>query len=69
MKFELYRNAASLKDYLLVAQDRIHVEHYSRQPEGTWVLWETNDLSASVALPSLDVELPLSDIYARIDFN
>ena len=39
-KFESYRSIPSFLDYLLVAQDRVLVEHYRRQPGRGWLLLE-----------------------------
>lgn len=41
-KFAHYRSIPSLQDYVLVAQDRMLVEHFSRQPDGTWNLREVH---------------------------
>ena len=35
-KFEHYRKIKSLVEYLVVAQDKYHVEHYTRQPDDRW---------------------------------
>src|ERR1043165_2419613 len=37
-KAERYRAMPSLSEYLLVAQDRIHVELYTRQRDDSWLL-------------------------------
>lgn len=37
-KFENYRSIPSLLDYVLLAQERPLVEHFARQPDGTWNL-------------------------------
>jgi Uma2 family endonuclease len=68
LKFEMYRTIPTLRDYILVAQDRIHVEHHSRQLDDRWLLWETNDAMATVVLNSLGISLPLSEIYAGAGF-
>lgn len=39
-KFENYRTIPSLMHYVLVAQDRVLLERYARQPDGTWNLRE-----------------------------
>ena len=64
-KFAGYRRLASLGDYVLVAQDAVRVEHYTRHGEG-WLLTELADLGAALAIPSLDVTLPLGDLYDRV---
>lgn len=66
-KFAHYRGLVSLRDYLLVAQDRVHVEHYARQGE-QWVLSEIDDPAAILLLPSTDCVLPLSEVYDKVEF-
>lgn len=66
-KFEHYRSLASCTDYLLVAQDHVRVEHFSRQPEQGWLLTEAGGLDDVVGLPSIGCELSLSEIYERVD--
>jgi Uma2 family endonuclease len=65
-KFEHYRKIASLTEYMLIAQDTPHVEVHTRQVDGRWILWETNDLTASVGLQSIQSTLKVSDLYARV---
>jgi len=63
-KFELYRTVESFKEYLLVHQDRAHVEHYSKQDDGSWLLREYAGLAGSVAILRLDVQISLAELYA-----
>ena len=65
-KFEHYRNISSLSEYVLIAQDSPHVEVHTRQPDGRWLMWETNDLSSIVRLQSIECSLKMSEIYARV---
>jgi Uma2 family endonuclease len=68
-KFTQYRRIASLSEYLLVAQDEPHVEHFVKQPDGSWNLTETSDAAATVALPTIDCRLSLADVYEKIEFK
>lgn len=68
-KFARYRQLDSLREYLLVAQDRPHVEHYSRQDDGSWRFIETDDLDTEITCPSLDVTLPLTEVYLDVSFD
>ena len=36
LKFQSYRTIESLKDYILVDQKEIRIEHYTRQPGNVW---------------------------------
>jgi Uma2 family endonuclease len=65
-KFARYRQLDSLQEYLLVAQDTPYVEHYVRQDDGSWRLTDTDGLDATITLPSVEAELPLSEIYLDV---
>lgn len=66
-KFAHYRRIESLQEYVLIAQDRIRVEHFLRQGE-QWLLTEVADLDSKLELPSLACTVPLRDIYDKVDF-
>ena len=67
-KFTHYRQITSLQEYVLVAQDQIHVEHYRRQ-EKQWILTDFQRLDDILSLPSIQYELPLQEIYERVTFS
>lgn len=62
-KFAHYRTLDSLRHYVLVAQDRPHVECYTRQAANRWELWVSEGPDDALHLSSLDIELPLPEIY------
>jgi Uma2 family endonuclease len=68
-KFQQYRTLASLREYLTVAQDTLHIEHWTREFEKRGSLDEYDSLSQVIRLTSIDVELPLAAIYRKIDFT
>lgn len=65
-KAEDYRRLASLSDYLFVSQNKMLVEHYSRQNDGSWKLVEYREPDSRVRLSGIDAELLLSDVYAGV---
>jgi Uma2 family endonuclease len=65
-KAALYRQLASLAEYLFIAQNRVHVEHYVRQPDGNWLLSERDKLEDTLELRSVGATLKLADIYHRV---
>ncbi len=65
-KLEHYQRIDSLTDYLLVAQDTRRVEHHVRQPDGSWKQTAVSGAGV-VSLPSIGCELPLDEIYERIE--
>jgi Uma2 family endonuclease len=68
LKAENYRQIESLRAYVLVSQTKAHVEIFERQGDGPWVLGEANGLDAVLKLPAIDIELPLAEIYAGVEF-
>ena len=56
----------SLTDYLLIAQDQPQIEHYTRQPDGTWSYRRTTGLHASVVISAIQCTLKLADVYDRV---
>ncbi len=61
-----YTSIASLRDYLLISQDKPTVEHYTRQDDDQWLYQNITGLESTVYLPSLDCTLALSRIYRRV---
>jgi Uma2 family endonuclease len=64
LKFVLYREIPSLKDYLIFHSDTVHVEHYSRQSNESWLLENHHGDDAVISLPSVNCNLKLGDVYA-----
>ena len=64
-KFMHYQELASLREYILVSQDRVRVEHY-RLTKTQWVQTEFHTPADVLSLVSIDCKLPLQDIYRRV---
>ncbi len=67
-KFAHYRTLESLSDYVLVSQHRPLLEHFARQPDGKWLLSAYQGLETVLLLPSIGCELPLADIYDKVEW-
>ncbi|MBA3439194.1 MAG: Uma2 family endonuclease [Pyrinomonadaceae bacterium] len=67
-KFADYRGIPSLKEYILISQDRLHVEHYVRGANLEWTLTDMNKPGGKVVIASLGCELFLKDVYERVEF-
>lgn len=66
-KFARYRQVDSLREYVLVAQDEMCIEWYSRRDDNEWVYHAATSPDEACRLASLDVSLSLSDVYRKID--
>jgi Uma2 family endonuclease len=67
-KFRQYLQFETLTEYVIVAQDAPHVETYFRQPEGTWLFTPVSDLTRSIPIRSVKIDLPLAEVYAAVEF-
>jgi Uma2 family endonuclease len=65
-KAEEYRGIPSLREYLFIAQDRCHVEHYVRQTANQWLFTEFDNPKDTIFLPSINCELALSEVYDKV---
>jgi Uma2 family endonuclease len=65
-KFAHYRTLESLREVVLVSQDEVRVELFTRQQHGHWLLSEASRLDEAVPLGSIGCELRLADVYDRV---
>ena len=65
-KFEEYRSITTLNESILVAQDRVHVERYTRADDGSWILTAYSEDDAELPITSIDATIALSKIYHRV---
>jgi hypothetical protein len=64
-----YRTLESLTEHLLVAQDEVRVEHFVKQPDGSWTLFDLRSLDATATLASIDCPLSLRDVYEKVTID
>lgn len=67
-KLDQYRRLPSLQAYLIVSQDSARIESHTRLDKG-WLYEETIGLDARVKIESIDCELLLDDVYAKVQFS
>lgn len=68
LKFDHYRTLDSFREYVLVAQDRPHVDVYFLQnpEEGLWKITSYEGLDKEVTLYSIGCTLKMKQIYHRV---
>ncbi|GDZ95624.1 hypothetical protein PA905_40540 [Planktothrix agardhii CCAP 1459/11A] len=67
-KFATYRTIPTFKEYLLVDQYRIHVEHYVKTGVNQWTFSEYDDPNIALSLNTLELQILIADLYENIDF-
>ena len=68
-KFSGYREIESFEEYVLISQSEASVQTFFRQKEGTWLAAFYSGMQAVVTIRSLGIELPMTEIYAGVEFQ
>lgn len=66
-KFVDYQELASLKEYVLISQQRRRVDCFRRNPEGLWVL-QSYSADQPLHLPTLEFAIAIKDLYEDVAF-
>lgn len=69
LKFQSYQRMESLREYVLVAQDKHVIEQYVRQADEKWTYSATIGRESSLFLPSVECTLSLGAVYDRVDLD
>ena len=64
-KFEFYRAIETFREYLILHQDRRHIEYHAKQDDGSWLLREYKGADAVVPIARWNMAIPLGELYAN----
>jgi Uma2 family endonuclease len=68
-KFAHYRQIPSLEEYVLVEQDSYGIDRHRKLPDGQWELTRFEGADAELELASVNISVPLRQIYAHVPFE
>jgi Uma2 family endonuclease len=68
-KFSAYRTIDSFREYLLIDQYHIHIEHYVKTAANQWLLSEYRDPNTTLSLNAFDAQIEIIALYENIDIN
>lgn len=68
-KFSAYRTIASFREYLIVDQYSIHVEHYVKTAVNQWLLSEYDDSNVTLSLSTFEAQIQIADLYENIELD
>jgi Uma2 family endonuclease len=68
-KSEQYRTIDSLREYALVSTAKEHIELYTRQEDGRWLLSEVSGRDSEVRFASIGCVLKLGSAYEKVDLT
>lgn len=67
-KLLYYLQMPSLREYVIVDQHKMNVEIHRRETDGSWTTYYFDEPEEAVELASVDLTLPLTEIYRRVKF-
>ncbi len=68
-KFFLYRQIPSLREYILIEQDKYQVESFFQKDNNVWQISRTTGVDSILKVSSLDIDISMSDLYENIDLS
>jgi Uma2 family endonuclease len=67
-KLECYLAMDSIREYLLIKEDEMRVEHYSKQNPKQWIYRIYDSREDVISIDSINCKISLAEIYAQIKF-
>lgn len=68
-KFDDYTQIATLKAYLLIAQNRVKIQSFQRHEGEKWLYQAITNPQGELALPALNITLSLAQLYHKVTFE
>ncbi len=68
-KFSTYRIIDSFREYLLIDQYSIHIEHFVKTAANQWLLSEYDDPNFTLSLNTFEAQIEINALYENIDIN
>lgn len=68
-KFAIYRQIPSFKEYILVSHKEAIIETFYREDQTLWHINRISGLESQIYIRSLDINISLSDIYDKVEFE
>ena len=66
-KFKLYRDISSLKEYILVDSESMHIEVFRLNESNHWELEEYDDVNSNLYIKAINKEISISEIYEGVN--
>ncbi len=68
-KFDQYKSISTLREYVLIEQYQILVEHFQLGDNHEWTRRDYHKLTGTLNLSSVSFQVSLAEIYRRVDFD
>ncbi len=67
-KLECYLAMASIREYILIKEDEMRVEHYAKQNAKQWIYKIYNERDDVVSIDAINCKISIAEIYAQVKF-
>jgi Uma2 family endonuclease len=67
-RIENYLAMDSVKECLLVKENKMHIEHFSKQNSKQWIYKIYTERTETISLESINCKTSVSEIYSQINF-
>lgn len=67
-KLECYLAMASIREYVLIKEDEMRVEHYLKQNAKQWIYKIYNERDDVVSIEAINCKISIAEIYAQVRF-
>jgi Uma2 family endonuclease len=68
-KLECYLAMESIREYILVKEDEMRVDHYAKQNSKQWVYRIYNQRDDVISIEAINCKVSLAEVYAQIKFG
>ena len=68
-KLLFYQQMPSVQEYAIVSQNKMNVEVHRRQTNGSWITYYFDEPDAEIEFQSVELTLPITEIYRRVRFE
>lgn len=68
-KFLAYRTIPTFQEYILIDQYSVYIEQYVKQDDRNWLLTIHDNLSGTINLNSVPVQISIEDIFDKVKFD
>ncbi len=68
-KFNAFQTLESVEEYILVTQDKVLVEKFTKQNDGSWRYLAIIGLDSEIYFDSVQESLRLSEVYDLVEFK
>lgn len=67
-KFDAYRTIPNFQEYILIDQYQYYLKQFAKNDQNKWVLTDIYGLENTLKLESINLEIPLQNLYKKVTF-